>query len=295
MENYVAKNLNTFFQIDSKLKNQISQMCPPGYDVKLEENDIYRYRDFLYKNLEDVFINIKKVSSYFFNNDIIEDKINSLEKNIKNNFTNCLNDIDLLREFYDTNISNMKMNFLSNVKRECMGYINNKVPLESLNEITTINELLYLIHSSIVNNETYYEKSSSIKEKLNDNNELIYLRGNETKLGNNLFNSFPIDLDCSGANIISLTEDKALIMIKDLGYATQLEITKNKDKYTIDYFIPRIDNINDINNLPGVTKVSDNKIGARGSFDTSSDDLYIKFYDFLFSIPNKKMGKDKRI
>ena len=49
-------------------------------------------------------------------------------------------------------------------------------------------------------------------------------------------------------------------MIRDRGHALTIEITINNDKARIDYFIPKIININMINALSGANKVRENSV-----------------------------------
>ena len=75
------------------------------------------------------------------------------------------------------------------------------------------------------------------------------------------------------------------MMIRDRGHALTIEIDIDGNEVLINYFIPKLRNINMINELPGVYKVKDNEyIGTTGIFKTSVNDLS----KTLFNLKHKK-------
>lgn len=76
------------------------------------------------------------------------------------------------------------------------------------------------------------------------------------------------------------------MMIRDRGHALTIEIDIDGNEVLINYFIPKLCNINMINELPGVYKVKDNEyIGSTGIFKTSVNDLSKTLFKFISMVP----------
>ena len=77
-------------------------------------------------------------------------------------------------------------------------------------------------------------------------------------------------------------------MIRDRGHALTIEITINNDKARIDYFIPKIININMINALSGANKVRENSVWATGVIEVNKDILNGTLFNFIFKVPTDR-------
>lgn len=77
-------------------------------------------------------------------------------------------------------------------------------------------------------------------------------------------------------------------MIRDRGHALTIEITINNDKARIDYFIPKIININMINALSGANKVRENSVWATGVIEMNKDILNGTLFNFIFKVPTDR-------
>ena len=53
----------------------------------------------------------------------------------------------------------------------------------------------------------------------------------------------------------------------------------------IEYFIPKLCNIDMINRLPGVNKVNKGSIGATGAFEIPINSLSMTLIDFISKVP----------
>lgn len=82
-------------------------------------------------------------------------------------------------------------------------------------------------------------------------------------------------------------DNKAFMMIRDLGHALTVELEKEeKDKIMVKYFVPKICNEEMIRNLPGIDARTINDNGAYGSFEISKKDISREISDFLEKVPN---------
>ena len=122
-------------------------------------------------------------------------------------------------------------------------------------------------------------------EKENDYKYPISLRGEKIPVFEELFNLFPMDLDCGWTDMVIINEKKLIMMVRDRGHALTIEITLNNDKARIEYFIPKVCNLEMVNNLPGINKIKDDTVGATGIIETDIKDLPNVLFSFISKVP----------
>ena len=64
-----------------------------------------------------------------------------------------------------------------------------------------------------------------------------------------LFEEFPNDLDVGWTDMVAVNERKLLMMVRDRGHALTIEITLNLQTARLEYFIPKLCNIDMIKKL----------------------------------------------
>ena len=96
---------------------------------------------------------------------------------------------------------------------------------------------------------------------------------------------FPNDLDVGWTDMVAVNERKLLMMVRDRGHALTIEITLNLQTARIEYFIPKLCNVDMINNLPGINKVNQDSIGATGIIETPINDLPNALFSFISKVP----------
>jgi hypothetical protein len=279
--------LQHFFTVDLKIKQEMYNVAPQTENGYLDENSIVAYTNRLNDALIYIFSELKCISkdvitfgteSSFFR------KLISFENEVMTNFYNCGLDINKLKNFYEKYISNMNVDFLNLTKDELVGYILVR-GTDSVSMISSINEMLHYIHSYIVNNEAILKAVPLIGQKTNINEDPVSLRGNRSPIFENLFIQFPFDSNAGITDMVIINEKKLIMMVRDLGHALTIEITLNNNNARIEYFIPKLCNIDMINNLPGVNKVNENSIGATGVIETSIDLLPQTLFSFMAKVP----------
>lgn len=181
----------------------------------------------------------------------------------------------------------MDENLIEEVKKKFVGYS----PLtlghlpELINKAKTINELLHVIHSYIINNEFILQSMPVIATKKNGvSRDSMVLYGEKTELAQKLFDAIPSDLDCGHTDIISM-QDRILMMIRDRGHALTIDIDSSDEKgdILVKYFVPKLCNEEMIKKLPGVENISPNV--ARGMFICKEDALSKRLFDFIGRVP----------
>ena len=286
MQNNNLLKIQHFFESDLKIKNEMIKICPPN-----DNEYIDKYTDTVNESLIFIFNELKRIVSDFFGDESFAmKKTIELENKIKNDFYSCGYDIDKLRSFYRKCISNMDMDFIDLVKKECVGY--SLGGTSSIKKANTVNEFLHYIHSYIMNNDSILQSIPIISKKENNYNYSISLRGERNPIFEQIFNLFPNDLDVGWTDMVSVNDRKLIMMVRDRGHALTIEVTINNQLARIEYFIPKICNADMINNLPGINKVSENSVGATGAFETPINNLSNSLFNFISNVP---MDKDMEI
>ena len=287
MENIVIK-LQHLFEVDNRIKKEMYNSVPPSDEGYLDANSLCTYTDSLNDVLMYIFSELKCITLDFFGADPIALKtVENLESTVKQNFYECGLDINALRKFYKQYISDMSLTFVDEVKDKCVGYtLFNDLPFD---RVTTINEMLHLVHAYVVNNDMILQSVPKINEKKNKEDYPITLRGYSTEVFQNLYKSFPINLDIGWTDLVCINERKMLIMVRDKGHALTFEVTlRNDNTARVEYFIPKICNVDMVNALPGINKVNNDSIGATGVFETSILQLNEKIFYIIEKTPTDK-------
>lgn len=284
MENEKLNKLQHFFSADMQIKKTMYNMSPLSIEQYSDQETIVNYTDSLEESLIYIFSELKCISTDIFGIDSdVYQKVTKLEKSIKEKFYNCGLDFSKLRSFYKECISSMDLEFLDTLKDECVGYkFCNTSPVEKTN---SINEFLHFVHSYITNNEDILQSLPSQKERLNKEGYPITLRGVSNNNFEKIFEDFPLDLECGWTDMVAINEKKLLMMVRDIGHALTVEISLKHDKARIEYFVPKICNLDMVNSLPGVNPVTKDSVGATGVIEVDIDELSNKLYDFISKVP----------
>lgn len=285
MELNNLEKLQHFMLVNKRIKKELYEICPPVDDI-FNISVIIKYLDNVYSSLKYIFLELEKVAKNY-NKDFLLPKVMELKKKTMKDFLACKLNIERLRKFYKNDIADMSEELVSLVKRECIGYSGIDFPYESIKMANTINELLHVIHSYIINNEVIYKSINKVDVKKNMFNYPITLYGLSDEFALNLFKLFPFELDCAFVDIVSLGNKHVIMMIRDRGHALTIEIEKVKEGLRVNYFIPTLCNIEMINKLPGVNKVKDYNLGTTGTFVVNSEDIYINLFNFIAMVPKE--------
>ena len=218
---HLYEGLQSFFKKNIGIKQMMSKLTPTEMDDYNEEYRI-EYTDkldrFLKETEDEIIIVAEKLN---FDTKAIE----AVKKHfIKTKETLLIDSYQkgVIQEVYEEIISSMSEKLVDEVKERFIGYTvensNNLVAL--INKTKSVNELLYVIHLYISNNDKLLKAMPVIATKKNQINQgyPITLYGEKTELSQELFNKFPLNLDCGETNIISM-QNRILMMIRDRGHA----------------------------------------------------------------------------
>ena len=286
MDNEKIIKLQHFFSVDTKIKKEIYDIAPQSLNGYIDEASISEYADKLNDSLISILSELKYVALDVFGKESsIFNRVCYLEQDIKTNFYSCGFDIEKLKSFYQKYISNMEPSFIDDVKRSYIGYYFGGGGVSPLKKASTINEILHLMHSRIINSEGLLQSIPLLNEKDNQHNNTISLRGVRNPIFEQLFMMFPTDLDCGITDMVIINEKTLIMMVRDRGHALSIEVTLNKDNARIEYFIPKICNVEMVNKIPGVNKVNDDSIGTTGAIEVEVKDLPAALFNFISMVP----------
>ena len=204
--------------------------------------------------------------------------------------------IDKLKKFYRVKISDISSDFIDKVNTQSIGYY----PSRSLpiNEAESINEILHAIHHDLVNDEKTYDNLPLIAEKNISEDERYKLKmyGNKNSVADAIFDIMSPSLGAGETKFLTINENEMIMMVKDKGYATTLEIEKEQDKYYVNYFIPKITDVDYVNVLPGVRQITLEDRYTTGVFEPTVENLPYKVASLIASIPDdfQRIGKVNR-
>jgi len=283
--------LEIFFEDNLNVKNLIDDMLPKPEDIYNTESE-FSFVDRLLKDLEKIELYINRmVLNYNIPNDILvqfESKIRELQNEFnsesfykmvkKGGYQGFIE----LRNFIHDKVSNMREEFVTSVYNGFVGY--SCFYGENVLTPTTINEFLHYIHSYVINNEKFYFSIPTIRST-NANNTWggISLRGVSNDFGNRLYEGIitsNINSDC--IDIINL-DKRILIMARDLGHATVIELEMNQDDVFVKYYIPKNTNKEMTGSLKGIY-LNKNEF-ATGSFKTTWENIVQDLCDLMKGIP----------
>lgn len=280
------EKIENFFDIDLKIKNQIMNLKIDS-SYQLKEEDIEKYIRRIYDTLNSIEQDFIKIVVDFKLGDYISNLIKNKFILYRERLLNLGYDFYKLQTFYEKCCYRLSDEVINQTKNEIKGYymFTNITPI--INNCNSINELLHVIHYFIINNEKIYQSMPKISNKTNDFNEQINLYGKENDLAYNLFYFFPSEIFVGTTDIVSL-ENKVLVMIRDVGHATVFEIEEYNEKINIQYYIPKICNVEMVNNLKGVNKVTgiDKLECTSGFFITDSAHFLNDMYEIISKIPS---------
>ncbi|MBR3133326.1 MAG: hypothetical protein IKG42_04605 [Clostridia bacterium] len=279
-------SLKDFFESDMKIKESLIKSTPTEMDDYNEESRI-KYIDKLDEELKYFKEQFLSITMKFNFGSSIEKSINEYFLKAKENLVIGDFKKGISKSIYVSNFSNMRPELVEEVKKSCVGYSIDRIfVLDSLiKKSQSINELLHVFHSYIMNNEDILESIPKLGEKTNSIGEPIVLYGEENEVAKKIFDDFPLDMDCGITDIISL-ENKVLMMVRDRGHALSIDInTANLDEIDIKYFVPKLCNREMIEKLPGINKSGISENGATGLLVSSKEQVTDKLFDFIERVP----------
>ena len=284
------RKIERFFKYNLEIKKLLNKLIPTEKDFYDEQSKI-QYLDNLFNSLKEIRWLMDTIMKDYSVpqqvHDSFDSKINEIENHIMTrDFYNELNKGLLATlQYLKSNVTEMRPEFVDSVKKGFKGYCL-FYGLDVLNP-ETLNEYLHYIHSYVINNEQTYEGIPIIQSNKSSDNtgwEDINLRGIPNELSQNLFEQIlSSNIPSDRIDILSL-RNQIIIMARDLGHATVIEIEiDDKDNIYIKYFIPKNNSIELTARLKGVN--ANNSEFATGDFKSNSELLSDDICKLMNGIP----------
>lgn len=286
MPNELMIKLQHFFEADVRVKREMYVMAPPNACEAVDEESIKKYADNAYESLLYIYSELKRIAIDIFGSDsIVISRIMYLEEASKKAFVACGLDISKLRWFHENYVSNLRLEFLNLVKNECFGYIDIDTGLIA-QQTTSADEMLHFIHYYVLNNDTLLHALPVIDQKKNAFDQPIVLRGTPAPMFEELYKSFPLDMFVGYTDMVIIDEHKLIMMVRDLGHALTIEITLKGQTARLEYFIPKVCNVDMVNKLPGVNKVKGDMERTTGATEVDVSTLPQSLFKFISMVPS---------
>lgn len=282
------EKLEKFFKYNMDIKTSMSTCA---YNETDAYNDEYRsiYADRLFDELMSIKFSILKIAELYLDKSWI-DYFKKLFNSLKEELINCGTDYNKLVQFYQNRISNKSPELVNKTRTEYIGYYMLNPGFSLLSSCTTINEILHVLHTCIVNDEHTYSRIPMIEckgfneEIVNAINNIRY-RGIDYPVARSVYEAIPNNLDSGYVDLISF-KNKIMFMACDLGHALTVEVDfEENDKCVVRYFIPKICNYDMVSKLKGVTPPKEGSRFAVGVFETNVKELPLDFCNLITNVP----------
>lgn len=274
------------FLYDIYIKKKLYENILPSNTY--QNIDLIDYQNKLLSLLDDFEIKINKIFHINYpQNNKIKEQIEQYFQNIRHQLNNVSLTPKRLQKFYLDYFASLNDKIVNETRNTFIGYtlFTEEDTLNIIKKCQSINEIIHVAHCLTINN---YELISSFpsRDKKLDNGYMIKLHGIPHNLSQDIFNILETSLDAGDIDIFSLSKsNKVIIMIRDRGHATTMEIDDEKDKIFISYFIPKIINANMVNSLPGVNKITNKSLYTIGKFYLNKEKLNT-LNQFISNIPD---------
>ncbi len=271
-----------FMDANSIIKDIISD-CEPKPEDGYNEESIIKYQDKLLKSLQAIQSQLDKILACFkdsiqdkLHNESLHNKIKMIFNTYKETLLNCTLTYDNLKYFYQTCFANMNKELTHELREKCKGYTmfnGSFFPSSFLKKATSISDILHIFHICFMNNENRYRAIPIIEQKPTEYDEeyKITLRGVPNETAKKIYDNIPEKVGIT--DIVAFPNGKIIMMIRDVGHATTIEIEDVKDdgQTWIRYYIPKICNLDMVKKIDGCSIYNDkeqNPKFATGSMNT---------------------------
>ena len=268
-----------FFQLDTLIKEMVSELFPNILNTN-NIDELESYEKKLLSSLDRIEILFDRITKLLDLNENINNLISQLFENYRRTIKNCPLEYDNLKEIFLQIFVNMDLELTHKVNEELIGYYINKNLFILMLQVTSITELLHVLHSYVVNNEEIMQSCGLL-----NSNDTIKLYGKKTNISQVIFDNLKKGLNSSEITILSINDNHIIIMLRDYGHATTIDININENVAWINYFIPKICNYLMVQSLPGVSDINENSKWAKGTIMVNVNELGNYLNDFIKKIP----------
>lgn len=280
------QNMQKFFDLDMKIKETLYELAPNKAYMADEEYKI-KLSDKMYEKISDIKFYLERIFSDFGMNGY-ESHLNNLISSYKQEIAEAGTDSRKLEAFYKNCLSDMSPEIVEQTAAACRGHV--LASADDAREVAfktkTINELLHVVHSQILNNNYIYEQMPLIMETTACNLEDCKLYGIDSNMAQRALQALSSSIGVGMVDVLGISEGHVIAMIRDKGHALMIEMDKqDNDSINVKYHIPKICNIDMIKALHGISHINESLNYAKGSFDVSEKDFGVELLSFVSNVP----------
>lgn len=316
--NEYLEQLEYFFDADLRIKRLLVD-CAPTETDNLDADSRIKYFDKLHRALG--YIN-STLSSFVKGPFFLEDQfwdysttysedgiphVEFIESRVPYSFDKKMQEIKRkliasessnrsLRESYNDSFAKMDDNLIKQVKQQIIGenLDEHEKVANLISSSSSINEILHILHSHMLNNREVLDSLPIIDIKRNltypnspDYSRTILAGVKNNTLAKEVFNTFSLNPHFSYAYIVGL-DDRTLMMVKDAGHCLTMQIQEDASgNVRTEYFIPKVIDADIINSLPVTEHNLDYETGTdTGLIISSREEAADTICSFVDLIPS---------
>ena len=253
-----------FFEKDLDMKKAIYEMMP---DTRYSgESHAERVSDNLYYGIRDLKTELLSAAGPFLSEDE-KAYIQTWARESQLKVAEAGLNINKLHQAYKDTIGDMRPDFVRDVNSNVLGYYRNAQKTCPLSRAKTFNEILHRIHAYMERNNYLHDQFPKTQNLSPD----VTILGTQTPLAAQLeaslaplcaMNNF--DRRAGQTSIVSINENSALVMMRDIGHSTTFKIDRTENgQFSLSYYIPKVVNEDMVRQLPGLNAIQ--TTGARAS------------------------------
>jgi hypothetical protein len=284
-----------FFEKDTTMKKELSDLMP---DMRFVGNQEYALKvsDRMYDGVTDLKMMLLSAAGVFMT-DEEKQYVNKWAYDAQTKIAEAGLDLNKLHKAYMDTIGNMRPEFVANVNRNAHGYVLDIQSRCPVSEAKTFNEMLHRMHIILERNENIHERFPR-----HDSSDIVTIFGGLTVFGDQtqltkqleaslalMFDTVNRSREAGPISIVSINENAALIMIRDMGHATTIKVEKeDNDRIYMNYYIPKVTNDDMVRQLPGfqsIAQTNGKSTYAVGEIATNTSRLGIDVLTLAYNIP----------
>lgn len=239
-QNDAFEKTKRFYENDFKIKQLLNDMLPISA-YALDNDDFF-------KQLDNASNNLERIKKLFLEacpgkKEFIEEKFKEIEKQLLS-----VTSFPMFQSFYTKYISSMDEKFIKNVNDTICGFKAFHEGYEDLyKKVTSLDELLHLLHKELDNDENLYGKLPEILKIEKEDGSIACVYGYDSDFSREICKNLSTNIGTNGMRsgnilIMSIDEKHAVAMLRDIGHATVINFEKDENGISARYFIPKITN-----------------------------------------------------
>ena len=267
-----------FFEKDLDMKKDIYEMMP---DTRFSgESYAEKVSDKLYYGVRDLKMDLLSSAAPFLSEDE-KAYIHKWAQDAQMKIAEAGLDINKLHKAYRDTIGDMRPEFVQDVNNNVLGYYRSAQETCPISKAKTFNEILHRIHAYMERNNYLHEQFPKTQNISPD----VTILGTPSPLTAQLEASLAplcamdnFDRRAGATSIVSINENSALVMMRDIGHSTTFKIDRAENgQFSLSYYIPKVVNEDMVRQLPGLNSIQEtgDRFASIATGGLTTDEMHI--------------------